>query len=227
MATSEIAQHMEKMTADQYKAIGRVAAWWSRFEADVATMLWRLTGLESGLGACLTAQIPNVSRLLDGLVALVAYRGGSKELLTRLNKFKAKTHAHVSSSASACSSQKRMSISRYIAVAVAKCSCAAKSPKLLCSTTQFLNLKDIGWCACCEPFACYLCFARLRNQAPDRMAAKSVMPKTTRPRARAANSPLSEPVSRRAAHPPTMEMKTRRKPQRSGQNSRPAPCEVK
>jgi hypothetical protein len=91
----EIETYMAEMTAEQYRAIGHVAVRWSRLEADIATQLWRLADVQNGPGACLTAQIAGVSRLLDALISLVVFRGGSTALVAKLHKFSAKSHGLV------------------------------------------------------------------------------------------------------------------------------------
>src|SRR5262249_1020722 len=65
------------------------------------------------------------------------------------------------------------------------------------------------------------------NQTPARTAAPSAVPYTMRPVASATNSALNEPVTRKAIHPPPTATMIRRKPQSSGQNKRPAPCDAK
>jgi hypothetical protein len=95
MPDKELEKYMANMTAEQYRAIGHVAVRWSRLEADVATQLWRLADVENGPGACLTAQIVGMSRLLDALISLVIFRGGSTALVAKLHKFLAKSHALV------------------------------------------------------------------------------------------------------------------------------------
>lgn len=95
MVDSIIEKHMAEMSAAQYQAIGRVAAFWSRLEADIATLLWWLADVQFGPGACLTAQIPNVSRLLDALKALLLLRRGSDDLIRKVNKFSERTHGLV------------------------------------------------------------------------------------------------------------------------------------
>jgi hypothetical protein len=70
-----------------YAAIGKVAANWAAFEHLVESALWVLAGVDDEPGVCLTAQIPNTARRFDVLMALVRLRGGSEELLKRINKF--------------------------------------------------------------------------------------------------------------------------------------------
>jgi hypothetical protein len=95
MPNAELDKHMATMTAEQYRAIGHVAVRWSRLEANIATQLWRLADVASEPGACLTAQIVGISRLLDALKSLVILRGGSADLVGRLNKFLEKSHGLV------------------------------------------------------------------------------------------------------------------------------------
>ncbi len=94
MAT-ETDKHIAKMTGEQYRAIGHVAVRWSRLEANIATQLWRLADVDDGPGACLTSQIVGVSRLLDALRSIVIFRGGSTGLVSKLQKFAAKSYGLV------------------------------------------------------------------------------------------------------------------------------------
>jgi hypothetical protein len=71
-----------------YALIGSIASGWSHVEQAVDVTLWSLTGLDSHVGACLTAQIQSLGYRLDALVALVALRGGSKDLLRDINRFR-------------------------------------------------------------------------------------------------------------------------------------------
>jgi hypothetical protein len=75
-----------------YATVGKIASNWAAFEAILHNSLWVLAKVEDEAGACLTAQIPNVSRALDAFAALVRLRGGSDALITRIRIFTEKTH---------------------------------------------------------------------------------------------------------------------------------------
>lgn len=75
------------LTEPHYKEIGKVAANWAVLELLVGSALWRIAQVNDYEGACLTAQIPNMARRIDALAALVKVRGGSKGIVTKINKF--------------------------------------------------------------------------------------------------------------------------------------------
>nr|WP_294502757.1 hypothetical protein [uncultured Rhodopila sp.] len=78
--TPEVLKHL-------YALIGSIASTWSHLEQSVDVTLWSLAGLDSQLGACLTAQIQSLAYRLNALVAIVQLKGGSKELIKSINQF--------------------------------------------------------------------------------------------------------------------------------------------
>lgn len=82
-----------KIPSEYFAEIGRIAAAWTYLERMMDYMIWRLMSpelmplLEFRAAACATAQIPNIARRFDALVALVRYRGFNEKLATRINRF--------------------------------------------------------------------------------------------------------------------------------------------
>jgi hypothetical protein len=76
-----------------YAAIAMVAANWAMLERLVDTTIWRLAEVQDEPGACITAQIPNIARRLDAMMALVKLRGASDRLVAKINKFIKQTHS--------------------------------------------------------------------------------------------------------------------------------------
>lgn len=72
-------------------AIGKVASNWAALELLVSNALWQLAKIDDEPGACLTAQIGNIGRMLDALTALVRLRGGSEKSLSKIAGFAEKT----------------------------------------------------------------------------------------------------------------------------------------
>jgi hypothetical protein len=76
---------------EHYMAIGKVASNWAALELLVSNALWQLAKIDDEPGACLTAQIGNIGRMLDALTALVRLRGGSEKSLSKIAGFAEKT----------------------------------------------------------------------------------------------------------------------------------------
>lgn len=62
-------------------AVGRISGMFAQLEFNVNQALWEFANVEAGAGACITTQIASVGARLRALIALVDYRGGSRELL--------------------------------------------------------------------------------------------------------------------------------------------------
>jgi hypothetical protein len=75
-----------------YATVGKISSNWAAFEAIQNSALWVLARVDDDAGACLTSQIPNISRALDAFATLVCLRGGDDTLMMRINKFIEKTH---------------------------------------------------------------------------------------------------------------------------------------
>jgi len=71
---------------DHYAAIGYVASAWGAFEQVLQRELWELAGIDSVVGACLTANIGISGRFLDAIAALCCYRGADEKMMKPLNK---------------------------------------------------------------------------------------------------------------------------------------------
>jgi hypothetical protein len=84
-------EYMRAITDAHLTAIGRVASNWSQIEQTLAMALWRLTGLDNKTGTCLTAQIPNLARMLDALIALARLKGTEDNAIRKLGKFAERT----------------------------------------------------------------------------------------------------------------------------------------
>jgi hypothetical protein len=65
------------MSDPHYAAVGRVAATWANLEHQLQFRIWKLAGLDTIKGTCITAQIGNSARLLDCLIALVLIQPGN------------------------------------------------------------------------------------------------------------------------------------------------------
>jgi hypothetical protein len=79
----------EKLMNYHYAATGRAAAVWAEFEHAIHLAIWRLGGIDSSKGACITTQIGNSNRLMDALIALVDLSGNNGETLKSLRSFQA------------------------------------------------------------------------------------------------------------------------------------------
>jgi len=74
---------------DRYvTAVGRIAGIWAQLEFVINDAIWELANVESGAGACITAQIIPSNPRMRALISLVHYRGAKQELLTELNRFR-------------------------------------------------------------------------------------------------------------------------------------------
>jgi hypothetical protein len=74
---------------DRYAtAVGRIAGIWAQLEFVINDAIWELANVESGAGACITAQIIPSNPRMRALISLVHYRGAKQELLTELNRFR-------------------------------------------------------------------------------------------------------------------------------------------
>ncbi len=78
-----------------YAWIGRIAAKWARFEHELDKLIWDLSGMEEGVGACVTGPIMGYSSKLLVLVALLKHLAIDEGLIERTMKLfqAAETHA--------------------------------------------------------------------------------------------------------------------------------------
>jgi hypothetical protein len=74
-------------TLPHYAAVGRVAASWAEFEHQIQILIWNLAGLDDSIGACITSQVGNSSRLLDCMLAILRLRGKTDKDLKPLQAF--------------------------------------------------------------------------------------------------------------------------------------------
>lgn len=65
---------MDKEVQRHYTAVGKVAVEWTRFEGNLREMLSMLAGADNEVGECITAQIPDIERMLDALSAMAEIR---------------------------------------------------------------------------------------------------------------------------------------------------------
>jgi hypothetical protein len=77
----------QESTDPHYAAIGRVAAMWASFEHDLQSQIWAIAGISNSIGACITSQIGISGRLVDCLLALLAFRGISDDDLKPFRSF--------------------------------------------------------------------------------------------------------------------------------------------
>jgi hypothetical protein len=68
-------------------AVGRIAGIWAQLEFAINDAIWELANVESGAGACITAQIIPSNSRMRAFISLVHYRGAQQELLADLNRF--------------------------------------------------------------------------------------------------------------------------------------------
>jgi hypothetical protein len=71
-----------------FTAVGRIAGIWAQLEFVINDAIWELANVESGAGACITAQIIPSNSRMRALISLVHYRGAKQELITDLNRFR-------------------------------------------------------------------------------------------------------------------------------------------
>jgi hypothetical protein len=69
------------------KALGAVTSAWALLEMYIDVMIWSLAGLTPYTGACITSQLPNISRRLYALASLIEQRGPSSELRKKINQY--------------------------------------------------------------------------------------------------------------------------------------------
>lgn len=86
MASEKFPHIAGSVLPEHYLAIGKVASNWAAFEGLVRSAIWVLAKVEDEAGACITAQLPNISRALDALIALVRLRGGDDTLVRSYKK---------------------------------------------------------------------------------------------------------------------------------------------
>lgn len=80
-------------TVATYALVGTVATTWSLLERSIDAALWRMTGLDSKTGACLTSQIQSVRLKLIALEALAHLQGASEGALKAIRRFQQETEA--------------------------------------------------------------------------------------------------------------------------------------
>jgi hypothetical protein len=90
---TEIRPLFATIPTTHYAAIGKVVANWAAFEHLIESALWVLAQIDDEPAACLTAQIPNMARRFDALLALLRLHGASEEIIKEINKFVDATHA--------------------------------------------------------------------------------------------------------------------------------------
>jgi hypothetical protein len=67
-----------------YAAIGKVASNWAALEHLIDSMIWRMGMFMDNEGACVTAQIPNMARRLDALIAIIRLQDADPKILKKL-----------------------------------------------------------------------------------------------------------------------------------------------
>jgi hypothetical protein len=72
------------------KWLGHIASASAALDFRVNTAIWELANVERFIGACLTTQIMSPAARFRALIALVQVRGGTKEMVDKINKFKVK-----------------------------------------------------------------------------------------------------------------------------------------
>lgn len=74
-------------------AIGAVAHEWAMLERTVDGTIWILARLEASAGACITAQLPTMSRKLDAVAALCWLTDRDPKRIADLRSFHEKSHS--------------------------------------------------------------------------------------------------------------------------------------
>jgi hypothetical protein len=72
---------------EHMKWLGHVAAIWASLELGINMAIWELANVEREIGACITPQIFSPSARLRAMVALVEIRGGTPDMIKKINKF--------------------------------------------------------------------------------------------------------------------------------------------
>lgn len=74
MSNPKVDATIEEQIAEHYRALGRVAVEWTRFEDYLGDMVQMLAGVDDEFGQCLTAQIGTADRMLDAFLSLSELR---------------------------------------------------------------------------------------------------------------------------------------------------------
>jgi hypothetical protein len=72
---------------EHMKWLGQVAAIWASMELQINMAIWELANMEREAGACITSQLFSPSSRLRAFIALVHIRGGTPEVISKINKF--------------------------------------------------------------------------------------------------------------------------------------------
>jgi hypothetical protein len=72
---------------EHMKWLGNVTAIWATMELSINMAIWELANVERWIGACITTQIFSPSSRLRVLVALIDVRGGTPDIISKINKF--------------------------------------------------------------------------------------------------------------------------------------------
>ncbi|WMT79587.1 hypothetical protein [Bradyrhizobium sp. Ash2021] len=67
--------------------LGHVAAMSASLDFSVNMAIWELANVERWIGACLTTQLFSPSSRFRVLISLIQVRGGSPDIITKVNKF--------------------------------------------------------------------------------------------------------------------------------------------
>ena len=83
---------LAEASSEHLITIGRIASSWSAFELMLDEAIWAFTGLNREVGACVTSQIPNVSRRLEAVLSLLKLKEAPDLILGPLRKFVQRTN---------------------------------------------------------------------------------------------------------------------------------------
>jgi hypothetical protein len=70
-----------------YALMGHLASDWAMLEFMINELIWKLAGVSSVTGACITAQIFTINNRLMALISLMRLRGFDEGMVRELNKF--------------------------------------------------------------------------------------------------------------------------------------------
>jgi len=70
-----------------YILVGRVASEWAHLEHALDTIIWDLSDTDQRTGSCITGNLLGHWSRVNAIHALVAHKGGSDELLKRIETF--------------------------------------------------------------------------------------------------------------------------------------------
>src|SRR5258705_5213545 len=72
---------------EHMKWLGHVAAISASLDLSVNMAIWELANVERWIGACLTTQLFSPSSRFRVLISLIQVRGGSPDIISKVNKF--------------------------------------------------------------------------------------------------------------------------------------------